>query len=296
MTIYELLKSAEDVLKGKSKTYSLDCEILLSYILNKDKVYLLVHRDQRLRKNDKDKFLKLVDKRAEGTPIAYLTGKKEFYSEDFCVNKHVLIPRPETEDLVDLAYKDIEKLSRQKNSLKIVDVGTGSGNIGIILIKKILNTGLDKESRFTFYLSDISGKALRIAKKNLNQIIRDLRDIKVHFVKADLLKGIDTKLDIIISNPPYIPDEDIEYLDKTVKDFEPHIALKGGEGGIKIIKKLIKQAVKRLNTNGVLIFEMHENHPNIIKFFIREKYPDLSVKFYKDSFGMWRFCRVYSVS
>jgi len=292
MTIYELLKSAEGILKGKSKSCQLDCEVLLSFILDKDKVYLLANREEEVEKESEKKFLELVNKRAAGSPISYLLNKKEFYSIDFFVNEDVLIPRPETEDLVDIAYKHILRLSKIKKRMKVIDVGTGCGNICITLINKVVKDRLNENCNFVFYLSDISGKALNVARKNLNAIIKSLDNIKVNFVKTDLLKGIDTKLDIIVSNPPYIPDKDIEYLDKTVKDFEPQVALNGGEGGVELIKKLISQATKRLTSEGALIFEMHEDHPNIIKFFVQENYSDFNPRFYKDSFKMWRFGEV----
>lgn len=292
MTIYELIKKGCRSLRHSSQTPQLDCEILLSFVLGKDKVYLLAHGDDEVSESDSESFEKLIDLRSKGTPIAYLTNIKEFYSLPFYVDKNVLIPRPETEYLVDLAVNEIQrriKLSKNLKRLIICDVGTGSGCIAISLIHKIQIDKLYKKIKFIFFLTDISGEALKVARKNFNSLIKNCKNIDINFVKADLLTGFRTKFDIIISNPPYIPSERMEYLDSTVRNFEPKTALDGGEEGIKIIEKLITQSVNRLSKDGVLLFEMHEKHPNLIKFFLKQSFPDRNVKFKKDCFKMWRY-------
>lgn len=295
MTIYELIKKGCRSLEHTSQTPQLDCEILLSFVLGKDKVYLLVHGDEEISKSDSDNFAKLIDLRSKGTPIAYLTNIKEFYSLPFYVDKNVLIPRPETERLVDLAFNEIKRrieLDKNLKRLIIYDVGTGSGCIAISLIHKIQTDKLDQKIKFIFFLTDISGKALKVAKKNFKSIIKSCKNIDVNFIKADLLGNFKDKYDIIVSNPPYIPSEQIKCLDHTVRDFEPKAALDGGEEGIKIIEKLITQSVNRLSKEGVLLFEMHEKHPDLIKLFLKQSFPDRNVEFKKDCFKMWRFAVV----
>lgn len=295
MTISQCLKKGFSALEHSSQTPKLDCEVLLSFILGKNKAYLISHAEEEISTLKVRKFSKLIQKRAKGMPITYLTGKKEFYSLPFFVDDSVLIPRPETEELVDLAFAELKRFVKKgMRSLSIVDVGTGSGNIGITLIYKIIKQKLNAKTRFSFYLTDISGKALKIAKKNFRKLIKKHNNIKVHFVKADLLRGLKKKFDIIVSNPPYIPAEDIEYLDPGVRDFEPRVALDGGESGLGIVKRLIKQSVDRLVDGGVLLFELHETHPNKIKFLLNGKYKGWKASFYKDSFGEWRFCVIRS--
>lgn len=282
-------------MQHSSQTPQLDCEILLSFVLGKNKAFLISYKDDSPSPKEEQKFIQLVYERAKGAPIAYLTRVKEFYSLPFYVDRDVLIPRPETEELVDLAFKEIIRLIKGgRKVLSVVDVGTGSGNIGITLIYKVVEHGLNKKMKFIFYLTDISGKALKIARKNFKKLIKQDRNIKVKLVKADLLKGLAKKFDVIVSNPPYIPRKDFEYLDPSVRKFEPRVALNGGQGGLETVSKLISQSVKRLERGGVLLFEMHEAHPNKIKFLLNGKYSEWKSEFYKDSFGEWRFTKIKS--
>ncbi|MBN2016474.1 peptide chain release factor N(5)-glutamine methyltransferase [Candidatus Dojkabacteria bacterium] len=293
MTISQLLQRGSKILSKKSHTPELDSEVLLAFALAKSKSYLLSHGEQSVSPAKTKKFLKLISKRLKREPIAYLANKKEFYGLDFYVDRDVLIPRPETEQLVDMAYDVIVSLFKKgQKEIRIIDVGTGCGNIAIALIHKIIEQRLNKKVVFTIYLSDISGKALEIARKNYKKIIKDKDSFKVNFVKSDLLSGMGCCFDIIVSNPPYIPKRQIEYLEPNVRDFEPKVALDGGVGGIEIIKKLIFQSIDRLKEGSVLIFEMHEKHPNEIKYYLEENFPEWKADFHKDCFGMWRFAKV----
>lgn len=294
MTIYKLLKKGERIIASNSQSTELDCEILLSYVLRKDKVYLITHKDKLVSSVLEKRFLDLIHRRSKYEPISYIIGKKEFYDLEFFVNKDVLIPRPETETLVDYAYREILKRLKTNNIklLRIIDVGTGSGNIGITLIHKIIQAKLNNKCKFNFYLTDISGKALNIAGKNYMKLIKKSRNIKVSFVKADLLSGFTKKFDIIISNPPYIPKRKIDYLDRSIKNFEPKVALNGGTGGFKILKRLILQINKRLEKEGTALVEIDDFLLNIVKYFIEENCPNLRVSFKKDYFGVWRFASI----
>lgn len=293
MTISQCVKKGVKILEPYSKTPLLDSEILLSHILRQNKAYLISRDDESITTQKEKEFFVLVNRRSRGVPIAYLICQKEFYSLPFYVSEAVLIPRPETEQLVDLAleviFQKVRKL-KKGGKLSIIDVGTGSGNIGITLIYQVLKRNLNKKVDFMFYLTDISGKALNVARKNFERLIRNQDNIKVYFVKADLLKGFDKDIDVIVSNPPYIPRRKIEFLEDSVKDFEPTVALNGGIGGIEILNRLIRGALRRLKRDGVLLFEIFERHPNQIKFFLLEHFPWGKVKFLKDSFGEWRFC------
>ncbi len=292
MTIKELIEKGVSKLKDSSKTPQLDCEILLLFVLRKDSVYLLVNKDERVEQREIEKFKELVLKRKKGSPVAYLINTKEFYSLPFYVNKNVLIPRPETEDLVDLAFIEIQKKINEDKDLKkmvICDVGTGSGCIGVSLINRIINEEVNKKYFFEFVLTDISKKALKVARKNYDVLIKEDNNIKVDFIKTNLLERIRDDMDIIVSNPPYIPKEKIKLLDHSVRDFEPEVALDGGDKGLKIVRKLIYQSVKKLNEDGTLLFEIYEDQPINIKFFVEENLVNWNVDFKKDSFGEWRY-------
>jgi release factor glutamine methyltransferase len=293
MTINKLLQKAIKVLQEASHTPELDSEILLAFVLGKDKAHLVSYKNKEVSKYKQQKFFNLIQKRKKRAPIAYLTNKKEFYGLEFFIDENVLIPRPETEKLVELSHGHIVSLLKKGvKNIKVVDVGTGCGNIGITLIHLILKEKLNKKAKFTLYMTDISGKALKIARRNFKRLINKENGIKIYFVKTDLLKDVKCDFDIIVSNPPYIPSKQIEFLEPNVRDYEPRVALDGGEGGIKIVKQLISQAVKQLNKNGALFFEIHEKHPNDVKLFLEENYPNWGAKFYKDCFGEWRFAEI----
>jgi release factor glutamine methyltransferase len=311
MTIGQLLEKGAATLGTTSQTPVLDSEVLLAFVLSKNKAFLYANKQKNVRKNRDKQYLLLIERRRKREPIAYLTHKKEFYSLPFYVDENVLIPRPETEQLVDLTYKEVKRIALRQfdgfdkltagkltaqgkrmtksgpRMVSIIDVGTGCGNIGITIIHKILEERLNKKAKFTIYLTDISGKALKIAKKNLKRILKKRNGIKVHFVKTDLLKGVNKKFDIIVSNPPYIPKKQIEYLEIGVRDFEPRVALDGGVGGVEVLKRLITESIEKLD--GVLLFELHERHPLKVRLFLEENYPKWRVKFFKDCFGQWRF-------
>lgn len=294
MTIDECIRTICQEKLLLSETPRLDCEVLIAHVLSRDRTYVLSHQEAVVPEVKIRKFKNLVRKRAGGCPVAYLTNKKEFYGLPFYVDERVLIPRPETEQLVDFAYNGIAaNIESQKlESMSIIDVGCGSGCIAISLMHKIRETDLHTKCRFSVYLSDVSGKALQVAKRNYKVIIGSVPGIEVHFVKSDLLYGFSNRFDVIVSNPPYIPEEDIERLDVGVREFEPYVALSGGEGGIQILKRLISQSTERLNPGGVVWLEIHEDHPSRIGLFVQEEYPDWDVRFVKDVFGEWRFCRM----
>jgi release factor glutamine methyltransferase len=296
MTIKDLLAKGVSIISIQSNTSQLDVEILLTHVLGKKKSYLYAHQEEIVSSSKEKEFLKLINKRVKRTPIAYLINKKEFYGLDFYVDENVLIPRPETEQLVEMVIKEasrfIDAESGKRKPVRLIDLGTGCGNIGIAVVYEVLKRGLNKKCKFEIYLTDISGKALKVAKRNFKKLIKQLQDIRVYFVKADLFDDMQCCFDIVVSNPPYIPEKDIEYLDPNVRDHEPHVALSGGVGGFEIIKRLIKESIGHLTPEGTLLFEMHERHPNKIKYYLEESFPKWKAKFYKDCFGMWRFGRI----
>jgi release factor glutamine methyltransferase len=215
---------------------NLSAKILLSFVTKFSKVDLIRESEHVISEETSKHFQTLVQKRSKGFPIAYLIGEKEFYSLKFLVNKNVLIPRPETEMLIEWFR---EKIGDQK--LKVCDVGTGSGAIAITLKKNF--PSLDMTG------VDISPAALTVAKKNAT-----LHDVRVTWVKSDLLKKARSSFDVVIANLPYIPAPDIALLPRSVL-FEPVLALESGRNGLKHYKQLLSSIKKHLNPKGSIFFE-----------------------------------------
>lgn len=267
MTLFELKKNAVQKLREtKTQTPELDADCLLQFVLNKDKTFILMNRNLELSPETENKFNKLLEKRQRGLPVAYITGKKEFFALDFFVTEDVLIPKPDTEILVEQA---LEKISlSKKNKISIADVCTGSGCVGI----SIANSLLLNKVEFNLTLTDISEKALSIAKKNAESI---LPETKIDFINGDLLCGL-SSLDFVVSNPPYVPHQEVEELLIDGRN-EPRLALDGdvdsaqneksisSDDGLKIIKRLVPMVYKALNKNGYFLMESGEYQTERVK-------------------------------
>ena len=239
--------------KNKITSYNIDSELLLANIQNLSRESLLINLDQIIKKKKYYDYKKLLLRRIKKEPIAYILKKKEFWNSKFSVNKNVLIPRPETEIIVE----EILNIIETKSSKNILDVGTGSGCILLSIIKERPNckgTALD-----------ISKKALNIAKTNAK--MHHLEN-KIKFENIDIDKFMHCKYDLIVSNPPYINKIEFKRLEDNVKQFEPKIALVAGVDGLKIIKNLIIKSKKLLKNNGKLIFEIGEKQENKVKNFL----------------------------
>ena len=213
----------------------------MQFILNKSRQYLLVHDDEELTRIQEKAYLEGIEKISKGVPLQHITHSQEFMKMNFYVNEDVLIPRPDTEILVE----EVINISNKANKVKILDMCTGSGIIAISLAKYIKNSEITAV--------DISPKALRIAKLNAkNNNVEE----KITFIESDLFNNIvKEKYDIIVSNPPYIKNEVIKSLDKEVQK-EPYIALAGGEDGLEFYRKIINQGFEYLKFNGYLCLEI----------------------------------------
>jgi len=241
MNISGLLNSGAKTLKqNKIKTHQLDSELVLSNLLKKKREDLLINLNAEVSKNIIDDFEKLIFRRANREPLAYILKKKEFWSKDFFVDRNTLIPRPETE----LLCESVIKIFKNKN-LYILDMGTGTGCIILSILSEIKGAkGIGV---------DVSKKAIIVAKKNSNKLGLNKR---VKFINKSLEDIYNYKFDLIISNPPYIKNSDIKNLSDDVKRFEPRIALDGGKEGLDVIKKVIYKSKTILKRLGILALEI----------------------------------------
>jgi len=242
VVIKQLLQYGTKLLSDSgTNTPKLDASLLLCHALKKDRSYLIIHHMQNVEEHDEKEFMSLLQKRADGMPIAYILGKKEFMSLEFEVNENVLIPRADTETLCEYIIENNDKKSPQ-----IADICCGSGAIGVSLAIYI------KDSHVT--LADISEGALEMAQKNAKK--HGVYE-RCAFEKVDILsENLNEKYDIIVSNPPYIESEVIDTLERDVKDFEPRLALDGGEDGFVFYNHLSKVCYDMLKDDGIIAFEV----------------------------------------
>ena len=269
MNIQSAVLEGTNILKDKSiLSAQLDTEILMAKALDKDREYIILNYDKVLNNDNLDYFKKLVYERATRKPIAYLLNKKFFWKNEFYVNNNTLIPRPDTEIIIE----QILKVTKNKNYLKILDIGVGSGCILLSILKE----------RKNFYGSgvDISKNSLEISKLNAKKLFVDER---VKFYKSDVDKFNQGKYDLIVSNPPYIKRSDLKYLESDVLKFEPKLALDGGLDGLSVIRKVIKKSSELLKKNGKFILEIGFDQKNkVIKllnnrgFYINSTVRDLA--------------------
>ena len=244
MNLERIIKQGSNELsKNKIQSSLLDTELILSYVMGKSREFLLTNNNINISDDLKKIFIKAIRRRIANEPIAYITGKKDFWSETFNVNRATLIPRPETELLI---YKII-KFFNNKN-INILDIGTGSGCILLSILKELkfsIGTGID-----------ISNSAIKVAISNAKKLKLSNR---VKFKVFDINKFDLGKYDLIVSNPPYIPTMEIKKLSKDIRNFEPHVAINGGKDGLDLIKKVIYKSSILLKKNGLFALEMGTN-------------------------------------
>lgn len=261
--VSDAIGASFDILKNKVPSARFEAELVVSHVLKKDKLKLLIDKNKQISTEHFDKIMDMSQQRACGVPMAYITGKKEFMSLEFKVNSSVLIPRPETEELVSL----IMELYKGKK-VRILDLCTGSGAICCALahyLSDVICTG-----------ADISADALKIAEENSHSLgVSDRCD----FICYDVLNptGFDNKFDIVVSNPPYIESHVIPSLEDTVKNNEPIIALDGGADGLSFYRKIINDINMYLKTGGMLFFEIGYNQGDDLKKLMAGKFNDIKI-------------------
>ena len=271
MNILNAINYANHQLKEKGiKTYQLDSQILMSEAIKKKKENILLNLEEEIKIKDYNRFIDLINQRLNMKPIAYLVGNKSFWKYDFEVTNDVLIPRPDTE----IVIEQVIKLTKNKSKLNVLDIGVGSGCIILSILKEKKNfrgTGID-----------ISKKTLKICKINSNNLGVSNR---IKLFKSDVDNFQIGKYDLIVSNPPYIKNTDLKYLDKNVIGFEPRLALDGGLEGLSVIQKVIKKSSKLIKKNGILVLEMaFDQKDKVMKilkkegFYIKKIIKDLANK------------------
>lgn len=267
MKILELIKEAVNILNGFNLP-QLDAEVILSHVLNKDKIYLYVNRNMEIGEDVSREFFSLIERRKNGEPVQYIVGKQEFMSLDFMVKPGVLIPRGDTEVLVEEALKNMEKI---KNPT-VVDVGCGSGAIAVSIAKYRPGTRV--------YALDLMDTPLEVTR--INADINEVLD-RVNIIKSDMLASLDKDLinsvDVIVSNPPYIKEKIIPTLMKEVRDFEPYTALSGGVDGLHFYREITKQSLNFIKPGGFIAYEIGYDQEKDVKNILMEN----------------EFCNVYSI-
>ncbi len=256
MNITEAIKRGDHILKkNRIKSYKLDSEILMSKVLKKDRTDIILNSHLKLSDKELKTYNDLIAQRSKKKPIAYLTGKKAFWKYEFDITKDVLIPRPDTETIVEQTLK----LTKNKFRLKILDIGIGSGCILLSVLKE----------RKNFY-----GTGIDICKKNLDICKTNMKKLKlinrVRLFKSDIDNFSYGKYDLIVSNPPYIKKFDLKYLDKEVYCYEPLSALDGGLDGLLKISKVVYNSSKLVKKNGILILEIAFNQAEKVKKILRK--------------------------
>ena len=269
MNINLAINQGSKILKNKFiPNPKLDSEILLAKTINKDRNYIILNPNNFLNKDDINSFYKLIKQRSLGNPIAYLTNKKFFWNSEFYITDDTLIPRPDTE----LIIENVLRLTKQKNKANILDIGVGSGCILLSVLKEKVNfygTGID-----------VNEKCLKISKINAINLKVNSR---LKLFKSDVDKFNLGKYDLIVSNPPYIKTNKLKYLERDVFKFEPSLALDGGIDGLSEIRKVIKKSSELIKKNGKFILEIGFDQKNkvinLLKnegFYINSAHKDLA--------------------
>ena len=257
MNIENALNIANNILKDNcNNSYQLDSELLMSKIFEKDRKFIILNSNKKLSEEKLEQFNCLINKRLKGEPIAYLLKKKDFWKYEFYVDKGILIPRPDSEVVVD----QILKLTNNKDNLRILDIGVGSGCLLLSVLKE--------RKKFHGVGVDISKKCIDISNINASKLKISNR---VKFFKSDVDNFNFGKYDLIVSNPPYIKMLDFNNLKKDVINFEPKLALYGGLEGTSEIRKVIKKSSELIKKNGKFILEIAYDQKNKVIKLLRDK-------------------------
>ena len=280
MTVRELIRQSEAMLDEKDR----DCnvaKVLFYHLANKEPHQLYLMMDEEVEEDLLVAFQEGMKRYMDGEPIQYIKGKETFFSRDFTVNENVLIPRYETEELVENILYKIDDYFEDYKSIDLCDVGTGSGAIAISLALE--------ESKLNVVATDISEEALVVARKNAKDL-----GANIEFYQGDMLEPLierNIKVDIFVSNPPYIPNE--QEIESVVKDNEPHVALFGGSDGLYFYRKIFSRAKEVIKERALLAFEMGFDQRELMEEAVEQYFPNIPYEIIKDMNGKDRMLFIY---
>ncbi len=281
MTYKEVLKQAQQQCIQQSISEQTALMLLLE-LSEMESHNLYYEYDKEIEEDIRVRFEEAMQRILKHEPLAHVLGYEYFYGHRFIVNENVLIPRPETEELVANVLADYDTYFEGKPAT-LIDVGCGSGAIALSLKKE--------EDNLQVYASDISQEAVEVAKKNAKQL-----EVEVSFLCGDMLQPFvdaNIKVDILVSNPPYIPQE--ETMESSVIDYEPHVALFGGSDGLKFYRAIFENAHKLLNEKSILAFEIGYNQKEAMEEEARKYFPDARMETYQDINGKNRMFFIYNI-
>jgi release factor glutamine methyltransferase len=269
-------------------SHTLAAELLLMHVFGRDRTWLYTHPEMMLETAETEKYFALIARRGAGEPTQYLTGKQEFWGLEFEVTPAVLIPRPETEHVMEVAlarlgprgFKIHLDTGLPREQLRVADVGTGSGCLAISLAYELPHAEV--------FATDISAPALEVARRNAR---RHAVTDRIHFAQTDLLESVGQEsrsFDLIVSNPPYVARNECAQLQREVRDHEPHEALFGGPTGVEIYARLIEQAATLLRSGGILVLELGYNSAEHVRAILAEQSLWTNVAFANDLAGIPR--------
>ncbi|MBN1331724.1 peptide chain release factor N(5)-glutamine methyltransferase [Candidatus Dojkabacteria bacterium] len=264
-----------------------DLYAILSKLTKKSKEELLATPELALTPSQKKSLTILLQKYGSKEPLAYILGYKYFYNSKFAVNKNTLIPRPETEIIVEMLLKIFGDQAR--HSLTMLEIATGSGCIPVSILKEIEEHPASYPT-LKILATDISKKALEVAEKNARQILTRDSQLKIRFSHSDILsKKNKDKFDFIVSNPPYITPEEYKNLDRSVHDYEPRIALEAGEAGLEVFRKILEKTRRNIKHNTLFLFEINPSTLEGLEKLVKSYYPQADIKILADQYKRKRF-------
>jgi release factor glutamine methyltransferase len=280
VTFIEAINRAASQLAAAGVTTArLDAEVLLRYAITRDRAWLLAHMQEELADDHRDSFERAVARRVRREPLQYITGRQEFWGLEFMVTPDVLIPRPETELIIESAVRSVRDRNRPQ---RIIDLCTGSGCIAVCLAKELPQARI--------LATDTSSQAISVARGNARQ--NGVAD-RIRFLEGDLFSPLEEldihgQVDIIVSNPPYVPSGDFSALQPEVRDYEPKMALLAGPDGTQVQRRIINEASRFLMNHGLLIVEMGLGQADPLAQLIRQRKDYGSLEILKDLAGIDR--------
>jgi release factor glutamine methyltransferase len=285
MTVRDALAQGRDLLAAprsaaRDETPALDADVLLRHVLGISRAALLTNPERPLREAEWRRYRRLLRRRASGEPVAYLTGRREFMGLEFRVNRHVLIPRPETELLVERALAHV---GGDGAGQRAIDVGTGSGAIAISLA--VARPALEALA------TDVSPAALAVARANARRLL-GTRQRRLRFLEGSLLEPVDGQVDVIAANLPYVPSAEVPALPVSVRAFEPVLALDGGADGLDGYRALLRQAPAKLKPGGALLMECDPRQAPALARLAQAAFPQATVDVQRDLAGRERVVEV----